>query len=651
MNKRIQKSNSNISIYRTISITKCLKAYRLKNIIVLLLVLLPVLLFAQEDRNAANYIGAQTNTARTDGKPEINPSSVYQKPEQVVNLEKMIYEIRKSGNPDPSEVINLQKQIDAITNQSVTMKASFYPGQVTPSAMSGQSGVIGSTLLLMKSNVKCLATVTEYTGATAGRIWAVVGFQGTGSGSTPDSLRVLYSADNGNTWIPYADITLGGTDKLNPGDIDAELIEGGTYKYLHIVYGLRASGGTGKWFAAGASIRLTGTFLGSVWSFYWPGDDAAKRYYCPRIISDNVVWPTSPWAYVAVSFDSAGASGRVNTQKFAQLNGPNTVNPVFSYKTNKIYWYSETATQQNLFTDIAFYQRNFVDSIIISFSGVADSTKVFFSKMNANGAMISPSAPGQYIGPIGGSEPNYMKYGGRLSSNGNNNGSIFFIFNQKSAATDGVKYFRTTNYGDFNNMYQSVFWTASAGVSMPDIVGVRNSNTHSFGFVFKSTVDSLQYVSVTSEGFNNSVSARMNSVNFITDNFPPAVGIRSVPNDNCFALYSANGQMNVYSAYGCSGIITNTKNTEIPVAFDLKQNYPNPFNPVTRINYSLPKSGLVTLKVYDILGKEVAVLVNDMKNAGNYSVDFNASDMTSGVYFYKLTSAGLSHTKVMALIK
>ncbi len=611
------------------------------------------LLMSQEVPNALNYVSGDKNTFRSDGKHETNPAQLdIQKQQDVVVLEKRIYEIRKSDNPDNSAILKLQKKIDGITKESITLPAGYYPGKITQANHEEQILSVGNTTILSKSDVKCIATVTEYTGATAGRIWAVAGFQGTGSSSTPDSMRVLYSTDNGAHWVLYAFITLGGTDKFNYGDVDAELIEGGTNKYLHIVYGLRANGGSGKWFAAGASIQLTGTFAGNLWTFAWPGDDATKRYYSPKITSDNFIWPTSPWAYVAVSFDSAGTAGRVNTQKFAQLNSPNTVTPVFSYKGGKIYWVSETAAQQNLYTDIAFFQRNNIDSLIISYCGVPDSTKAFFSKMSASGSLTSPSVPGQYVGFVGGSEPNYVKYGGRLSSNGNNNGSIIFIFNQKSGTTDGVKYFRTTNYGDFNTINQSVIWTASNGVSMTDIVGVRGANTHRFGFFFWGVSnDSLKYISVNSAGSFTTISERMNTINTTTGYFAPAVGLRFAANDSCFALYSGSGPLNVYAAHGCSGILTGITNHESPLTYSLKQNYPNPFNPSTKISYSISKQGFVSLKVYNILGKLVNTLVSEQKAAGNYSVDFSGKDLQSGVYFYVLESENFNKTMKMLLVK
>ena len=100
-----------------------------------------------------------------------------------------------------------------------------------------------------------------------------------------------------------------------------------------------------------------------------------------------------------------------------------------------------------------------------------------------------------------------------------------------------------------------------------------------------------------------------------------------------------------------TGVGVNPIGLEIPKVYSLSQNYPNPFNPTTKINFALPKQGFVTLKIYDVLGREVRTLVNEVKSAGNFTVDFNASEFSSGVYFYKLESNGFSDIKRMMLIK
>ncbi|MBK7630372.1 MAG: T9SS type A sorting domain-containing protein [Ignavibacteriales bacterium] len=105
---------------------------------------------------------------------------------------------------------------------------------------------------------------------------------------------------------------------------------------------------------------------------------------------------------------------------------------------------------------------------------------------------------------------------------------------------------------------------------------------------------------------------------------------------------------------------SNQIETEITslIAFSLEQNYPNPFNPSTTIKYNIPsvissegKNVIVTVKVYDVMGNEIATLVNENKSVGNYEVVFNAKNLSSGVYFYKLKVGNRAITKKMVLIR
>lgn len=104
-----------------------------------------------------------------------------------------------------------------------------------------------------------------------------------------------------------------------------------------------------------------------------------------------------------------------------------------------------------------------------------------------------------------------------------------------------------------------------------------------------------------------------------------------------------------YNQAGCLDRELNS--SENPVVFDLAQNYPNPFNPTTTIKYAVPEDAVVKIAVYDLSGKEVAVLVNEFKKAGFYTVLFNASNLPSGVYFYRMQAGNFSQTKQMILIK
>jgi Secretion system C-terminal sorting domain/NedA-like, galactose-binding domain/Bacterial Ig-like domain len=104
-------------------------------------------------------------------------------------------------------------------------------------------------------------------------------------------------------------------------------------------------------------------------------------------------------------------------------------------------------------------------------------------------------------------------------------------------------------------------------------------------------------------------------------------------------------------AYGTSTEPNNNLITSIPTKFEISQNYPNPFNPSTKIDYSVPKGSYVRIIIYDILGNKVKELVNGFKNPGNYTVELNASNLTSGIYFYRLQAGNIAETKKMILLK
>ena len=126
------------------------------------------------------------------------------------------------------------------------------------------------------------------------------------------------------------------------------------------------------------------------------------------------------------------------------------------------------------------------------------------------------------------------------------------------------------------------------------------------------------------------------------------------PNVGSFRYYcEGHGAPN---GVGMSGIIhvnppTGVNDKIVNLDYKLKQNYPNPFNPFTTIEYSIPQSGYITLKVYNVTGSVERVLISEFQPGGNYIVEFNSSDLPSGVYFYQLTAGDFISTKRMILLK
>ena len=122
------------------------------------------------------------------------------------------------------------------------------------------------------------------------------------------------------------------------------------------------------------------------------------------------------------------------------------------------------------------------------------------------------------------------------------------------------------------------------------------------------------------------------------------------------ALFSSAWYCETLDTFGIMGykdFVTDVEPVSevIPSDFALEQNYPNPFNPSTTINFSIPVEGFVTLDVYNTIGQKVASLVNETKTAGTYQVDFDAATLTSGIYFYKISTGNFSETKKMILMK
>lgn len=122
----------------------------------------------------------------------------------------------------------------------------------------------------------------------------------------------------------------------------------------------------------------------------------------------------------------------------------------------------------------------------------------------------------------------------------------------------------------------------------------------------------------------------------VRSDFGSAIGLR-----NCGAACITSGD----------SILSNLSNEELPKEYSIYQNYPNPFNPTTNIQYEIPFDNFVTIKIYNLLGKEVMNLINEFKKAGSYNISFDGSNLPSGVYYYKISSGNFEQIRKMVLIK
>ena len=207
-----------------------------------------------------------------------------------------------------------------------------------------------------------------------------------------------------------------------------------------------------------------------------------------------------------------------------------------------------------------------------------------------------------------------------------------------STSTSFPNIARTTNGG--------TSWTtvSTGGAGVTAISALKFINgTNTCYYVGQSTSSAILYKS-TNSGLNwTTMTSPAGIVNFSYFDF-----VRVGTTVTGFAINPAGNVIKLTETVTA----ISTENSIVPGEFKLNQNYPNPFNPSTTISFSLPKSEFVTLKVYNVLGKEVATLINKKLDAGNYNELFEApSDLTSGVYFYKLTAGSFSDTRKLTLIK
>jgi photosystem II stability/assembly factor-like uncharacterized protein len=209
--------------------------------------------------------------------------------------------------------------------------------------------------------------------------------------------------------------------------------------------------------------------------------------------------------------------------------------------------------------------------------------------------------------------------------------TVFDLAKIYATEWSGSQIYRSTNYGyTFDNSHSTGFsgWASDIAHEDPNLIYTGN------------------YGSSSSYTTNN-------GANWIT-------GTSGMSGSGAGVIVPERGWIisqqtsNVYKMSIIYTVMTSVEeivSTIVPERFALSQNYPNPFNPATKIKYDVPVNSQVTLKIFDISGKEVANLVNEFKNAGSYELNFNASNLTSGVYFYTIQANDFRETKKMLLIK
>ena len=225
---------------------------------------------------------------------------------------------------------------------------------------------------------------------------------------------------------------------------------------------------------------------------------------------------------------------------------------------------------------------------------------------------------------------------------------VHVVWNDNRDGNSEIYYKRSTDSGE--NWGADTRLTNNDNMSRYSSISVSGSVVHVVWVDNRDGNDEIYYKRSTDGGSNWGTDTQLTS-----NSGNSGISSVSVSGSVVHVVWCDNrdGNGEIYYKRDPTGNITGIENigSEIPDEYLLFQNYPNPFNPSTKIYYSIPQSGLVSLKIYDVLGKEAATLVNEEKSAGSYEVNFDASRLSSGVYFYKLKAGSYTETKKMVLTK
>ena len=564
---------------------------------------------------------------------------------QVRELSKQLDRARENG--DVNLVKELENQINALVGskaadpnfgpQAVPLSENFIPGDapndiriatITP-------GAIWAT-----------ATTTQ---DTDGRIWvATTHFA---SGAT-DTLRIFYSDDGGLNWTYFNGFSYGSqVVNFRKDDLDIEVLNDGTDWYIYITGGYDFSGEA--WgFVTRYKADGTGFFYMNL-----PKSSGTDQYWT-RVVSDYPDFSSLAYVYISATMDSVidASTRHLFSRAFIIMNPFDTTPTVTdrNHNTNgsSYWWHWGTAPDSSTMkTDIAYYDSLSEGTRIVTTTMFENSQfdSVMYMTYSDNFMATDPYVANNF-------SLTYRSMRPILSFNGGNDqltGCIVTTRMFQNTSDTDPRYIVTNNGG--STWSQGYIDATTAVTVKTDVIGLRGvDGQFKFGWIDDASPNNAFFYS--SGHVNGSLTitpkVEMSGAGIYPDiRFGGRAGYRLTATDSCFAVFEGPTGVNAYGSSGCSGPVTSAENEEIPVNYSLSQNYPNPFNPSTSIKFQVPQSEFVRLVIYDVLGKEVATLVNEEKAAGSYEINYNASNLSSGIYFYTIKAGSFTSTKKMILMK
>lgn len=628
----------------------------------LFLFLICFISFSAYSQDNNRHYDATYSWSKNDDGNALGPTTSIQPPmkKQSPEKEALLRELRQARlNNDLNRANELQKKLD---NGSLSTSFGTNDPQKTGVIKTFEQSEALPVIFETDYNTSLFASggfwaIQTMTSNKSNAIFAAVSKFVSGNS---DSVIVYLSYNGGVSWVRKgASAPWTSTVDARRGEIDIEVIINGPDTIAFVSTAYNFDPGTGiKPFVLLQRFNIgTGTVSSDSWNFGGALSSAAVSTYNPKLTSDNTIYTSLSYVFVTVSHDSLIAEGSKNTlQRFGIFLTPFTSNTVTYRVANPSaggFWWSASPVSVNdyLWQDICYYNASGTDRLysVVNFQldflsanlylawsdnyGISNTGNFMFNQTNTvrEASLASNAGLGQQT----------LCIGFRRQFSGND-----WDFAGQFTTTGG------TTTGSFTLSYPSLTTANSKIISLQAF----KNQPGRYSFAWVDSVDNTYgnhfYRQTTNSG-STYTSSQLQTNNLNGDHTfgGTKAGYTPTGSDNCLVIWSQSAGGNTYCSYLICSTVGIGNENGIPLVYSLSQNYPNPFNPSTEIKFSIPMSEKVKLIVYDLLGREVATLVNTELQAGEYKLNFSADNLPSGIYLYKLTAGNFSDTKKMTLIK
>lgn len=475
-----------------------------------------------------------------------------------------------------------------------------------------------------------------------------------GGETNTDTLRIYRSTNNGISFTLLISFYEGMKIMFNGLDVEAMSNGDSSYAFVSMDFTI-----TGTFYSSAiVRVRQDGNMFNVRGLF---GSPSGNNYGKGRITSDNGRYTSNAYLYYSLTLDSLSPGGRFLRSKMYRLESPFSVDmPVtacFQSPLNGTYAYyvAPSAPDTAKFeSDIAYvnstgdsdqvYTVSVVRGVPSAFTG---GTTIYFSRTNDYGN----TAPTLFSAPDG----NFLKESPRIAATGYFSNNITVVTRRLLGGGNWQPYYF---YSSGINASLPSFSMGQIDNTTDTTIGVsvtaryRTSGTYLFAYNKKINQNGNIFGRpLTAGSLGAAYTASPTSLGTTYYGNPDAA-FRNVNNDSCLIIWGGPGGVSSYVTGGCGGTFTSIgSQNSIPEGYALMQNYPNPFNPSTIISYQIPVNGFVSIKVFDVLGKEVAVILNQIQSSGKHEVEFNGMNLSSGVYYYRIEANDFIDTKKMILVK